>query len=142
MTDRYVPDVLHSPYDTKSDWVQVACGSYYTAAIDAAGDLYSWGKDGSTGRLGQGPGIGDRAIPHLAYDNNFVQISTGRMNTCARDSSDNLYCTGVDSAYSNGGIGSTDTLSFVAAGITVSTCRCIGYELDRNFWQSWSILSS
>lgn len=42
--------------------VHIACGSTYSAAITASGDLYTWGR-GNYGRLGHG-GSEDHTVPN------------------------------------------------------------------------------
>jgi len=43
--------------------VHIACGSTYSAALTAAGELYTWGR-GNYGRLGLG-GSEDQTVPSL-----------------------------------------------------------------------------
>jgi alpha-tubulin suppressor-like RCC1 family protein len=127
-TNRFVPGPLKSPYDIKSDWVQVSCGYHYTAAIDGTGKLFTWGAD-SAGRLAQG--IGVTIIPHPVYVSSgvadpLVQVSTGRQNTCARSVADEIFCSGADSLSSNGGIGTTYVLTYMTGGVSVSNSVCTG----------------
>ena len=45
--------------------VHIACGSTYSAAITAEGELYTWGR-GNYGRLGHGACMGSEPPPACA----------------------------------------------------------------------------
>jgi alpha-tubulin suppressor-like RCC1 family protein len=53
--DRFTPALLGGGY-AGTVWISFQCGKLYTAAVDAAGKVFSWGLD-SAGNLAQSVGL-------------------------------------------------------------------------------------
>src|SRR3546814_15080290 len=74
---QYVPRLLERL--SNRSVVQVACGSYHTAAVTASGELLTWGG-GMYGKLGHGNELG-HSVPHRRSEERRVGkecVSKGR----------------------------------------------------------------
>ncbi len=73
-------------------------GSFHSCAIDAEGDPYCWGRDGS-GQLGDGGVSVDRDVPGPVDTSgiggkSFVMLEAGRQHTCGLTTDGDIYCWG------------------------------------------------
>jgi alpha-tubulin suppressor-like RCC1 family protein len=77
-----------------TNWKQVSCGQYHTAAIKTDGTLWTWGR-GSSGRLGTNNGS-DRSTPVTTFagGTNWKQIASGNNNTAATKTDGTLWVWG------------------------------------------------
>jgi len=74
---------------------QISAGSVHTCAIDSSGEVYCWGHNGD-GVLGNGSTV-NSLIPvatSALAGKNIQRIAAGEYNTCAIDSSGQVYCWG------------------------------------------------
>ncbi len=75
-----------SPVQTVSagtNWKQISCGYFHTAAIKTDGTLWTWGRDGY-GQLGDNTTT-DKSSPvqTITFGNNWKQVSAGQHHTAA-----------------------------------------------------------
>ena len=87
-------------------WVSVAAGANHTLAIDADGQLWTWGL-GLLGRLGQGSGILDQ-LPQsspskVGDETNWTEVAAGGAHSLALNNKGELFAFGSNS---DGQIGS------------------------------------
>lgn len=77
----------------------ISCGLYHTAAIDANGNLYTWGNNifGQLGRGGAWEAPAQVPRTHFAQSN-IVAVACGSIHTAAVDSSGNVYTWGFNGA--------------------------------------------
>ena len=85
------PTMICTPVTTfagGTNWKQVACGEYYTAAIKTDGTLWTWGQN-SYGQLGINTASGDitlsKCIPVTTFvgGTNWKQVSCGNKHTAS-----------------------------------------------------------
>jgi alpha-tubulin suppressor-like RCC1 family protein len=67
---------------TSSDWIEVSCGNFHTAAIDSSNRLYTWGKNIS-GILGQNDLLSRSSPTMVGSDATWAHVSCGYLNTAA-----------------------------------------------------------
>jgi hypothetical protein len=72
-------------------FVSIACGSYHSLALDANGNLYSWGCN-EFGQLGDGT-TKQKSVPTL-IQGSFVSIACGYYHSMALDKLGNLFSWG------------------------------------------------
>ena len=73
-----------------TNWKQVACGGYVTAAIKTDGTLWTWGRN-NTGQLGDNTtSQRNTPITTFAGGTNWKQVAGGRQHTSAIKTSDDL----------------------------------------------------
>ena len=67
-----------------TNWKQVSCGGFHTAAIKTDGTLWTWGL-GTNGRLGNAVTTGNISTPVTTFagGNNWKQVSGGTAHTAA-----------------------------------------------------------
>jgi alpha-tubulin suppressor-like RCC1 family protein len=67
-----------------TDWKQVSCGGYHTAAIKTDGTLWTWGS-ASNGKLGNATATGDMSTPVTTFagGTDWKQVSAGSNNIAA-----------------------------------------------------------
>ena len=67
-----------------TNWKQVSCGGYHTAAIKTDGTLWTWGS-GTKGRLGNGVTTGNISTPVTTFagGTNWKEVTSGSDNTAA-----------------------------------------------------------
>ena len=80
-----------------SNWKQIACGSYHTAAIKTDGTLWTWGSNGS-GQLGDNTTT-NRNTPVTTFvgGNNWKQVAGGSQHTAAIKTDGTLWVWGSNS---------------------------------------------
>ena len=67
---------------TLTNWKQVACGFYYTAAIKTDGTLWSWGNN-ADGQLGNGTASQYQSPIQVGTLTNWKQVAGGGYHTAA-----------------------------------------------------------
>lgn len=80
-----------------SDWTVVAAGRVHTCARNTARELHCWGND-DTGQVGNDAGTTVQPAP-VEVDGaatDWGSLAVGRLHTCARRTTDALYCWGFD----------------------------------------------
>jgi len=67
-----------------TNWKQVACGEFYTAAIKTDGTLWLWGRNNS-GQLGDNTSLDSKSSPvqTVAGGTNWKQVAAGNSHTAA-----------------------------------------------------------
>jgi alpha-tubulin suppressor-like RCC1 family protein len=109
-----------SPVQTVSggtNWKQVDCGDYYTAAIKTDGTLWTWGRN-SFGQLGDNTVTRNSSpIQTVAGGTNWKQVCAGSSLTGAIKTDGTLWMWGTNSA---GQLGTNDTTSRSSPVQTVS----------------------
>lgn len=80
-----------------TDWVQVAAQQYHACGLDADGQAFCWGYNGS-GQLGDGTTVQSaRPVPVVQpAGTRFTRIAVGPEQTCALDTVGQAYCWGED----------------------------------------------
>lgn len=94
---------------TATDWTAVSAGRVHACARNAGRHLFCWGND-ATGQVGNDTGTSDQPAP-VEVDGaatDWAGISVGRLHTCARRTTNTLYCWGFDDSGQLGD-GGTDT---------------------------------
>ena len=93
-----------------TDWSQVSCGRYHTAAVKTDGTLWTWGNN-STGQLGDDTTI-DRSSPGTTAGggSNWKQVDLGNQHTTAIKTDGTLWAWG-DNIYGTIGDGTTTNRS-------------------------------
>ena len=112
-TDRLVPTLVQYFNTHNITVTQVSLGEKHSAAIDANGNLYTWGYNGY-GQLGDSTNT-DRLVPTLVpyFDTNSIditQVSLGLYHSAAIDASENLYTWGYNGYGQLGDSTNTDRL--------------------------------
>jgi alpha-tubulin suppressor-like RCC1 family protein len=105
-----------------TNWKQVSCGGYHTAAIKTDGTLWTWGSNqgyaSATGQLGIGYFLGNRSTPVTTFagGTNWKQVSSsvGGFHTAAIKTDGTLWTWG----YSFGGLGINSTIISVSTPVT------------------------
>lgn len=80
---------------TNRDWTFVAAGQGHSCGIRAPGTLFCWGRN-TDGELGQG-GTQDAEIRspiQVGKDSDWVEVTCGQDQTCARKADGRLFCWG------------------------------------------------
>jgi alpha-tubulin suppressor-like RCC1 family protein len=80
---------------TQHDWTFVSTGQGHSCGIRAPGSLYCWGRN--TGfQIGQGSSEPQqyRSPQRVGADTDWVEVSAGQNDTCARKRSGTIYCWG------------------------------------------------
>jgi len=90
-----------------TNWKQVSCGNFHTAAIKTDGSLWVWGS-GGTGRLGTNTFFDkDTPVTTFAGGNDWKQVSCGGVHTAAIKTDGSLWVWG-DNA--DGQLGINDSI--------------------------------
>ena len=101
LDDQYPGHNVPSPIrvGTNRDWVFVATGQGHTCGIRSPGTLYCWGRN-SDAELGQGSAnpVQIRTPIQVGSDADWVEVSCGQGNTCARKRDGSIYCWGTMSS--------------------------------------------
>jgi alpha-tubulin suppressor-like RCC1 family protein len=96
-----------------TNWKQVTCGGYHTAAIKTDGTLWSWGY-GSYGRLGNASTTNTNVstpVTTFAGGTNWKQVSSGGAHTAAIKTDGTLWTWGVGDTFGRLGNASTTNVS-------------------------------
>ena len=103
--DRDVP----TPIAGGGNWRSVSSGDMHSCAVRATGQASCWGLD-AEGAIGDGVPAGIRYAPVQVVGpvTDWTSISAGGLHTCARRSTGELYCWGLD-AHGQVGDGGTST---------------------------------
>ena len=114
-----------------TNWKQVSCGGYNTAAIKTDGTLWTWGN-GETGRLGNAA-ITNRSTPVTTFagGTNWKQVSDGYQHTAAIKTDGTLWTWGRGDYGGLGNNSATDRSTPVttfAGGTNWKQVSC-GYKL-------------
>ncbi|KAH9599329.1 Regulator of chromosome condensation [Trypanosoma melophagium] len=121
-----VPQVVH--VETKHKLVRVHAGQWHSGAINAAGELFTWGV-GYQGRLGHGdkePALVPRKVRGALTGKRVVDVACGSFHTVALTDSGAVYCWGDNASGQCGAKESIDSiaspyrvvnLEFVAGGV-------------------------
>ncbi len=103
-----------------SNWASVSTGSAHTCAVTAAGTLFCWGHY-AYGKLGLGAIAADVLVPtQVGSATDWAQVAVGTNNSCARTTTNALYCWGRGDAGTNGtgNASNQDTPALVAGAWT------------------------
>jgi hypothetical protein len=118
--DRWIPGPLGGGHAGTS-WISFQCASDYTAGIDVAGKIYTWGYEWF-GNLAQSVPSGTIVpVPNIVAGTypQFVQVAAGDRTICARTTSKMMYCSGDGTLGQTGNGGSYTVLTEVIPGSTV-----------------------
>jgi len=99
-----------------TNWKQVSCGFYHTAAIKTDGTLWTWGY-GNLGTLGNGVPYGNISTPVTTFagGTNWKQVSAGNYFTAAIKTDGTLWTWG---AGSTGRLGNGVTTGSISTPVT------------------------
>jgi len=76
------------------NWKQVACGSYFTAAIKTDNTLWSWGSN-SNGHMGDNTiTVRSSPVQTITFGSNWKQVSCGYATVCSVKTDGTLWCWG------------------------------------------------
>ncbi len=98
-----------------TNWKQVECGTFHTAAIKTDGTLWTWGYGGN-GQLGTND-VTDRSTPVTTFagGTNWKQVSAGNNHTAAIKTDGTLWTWGYGS---NGKLGNAITTGNISTPVT------------------------
>lgn len=90
------PDKTSPQNVGQSGWRSISTGQGHTCGIRTDGSLYCWGRntDGELG-LGDGAPNQERMISRVGLSADWVEVAAGQSTTCARKSSNALWCWGA-----------------------------------------------
>ena len=127
---------------TGTTYTHVASGAVHSLALDADGNLWTWGYDGD-GRVGNGAPTGDVTAPaQVTTDTTYTTVAAGYYHSLALDADGNLWAWGNDNdgQVGNGAptgdvtapaqITSEPTYTHVAGGAGHS----LAIDADGNLW--------
>jgi len=81
-----------------TNWKQVACGDFYTAAVKTDGTLWTWGRN-SFGQLGDNTIVNKSSpVQTVTLGNNWKQVSIAQNTTVAIKTDGTLWCWGQNSS--------------------------------------------
>ena len=81
---------------TASNWTQVSAGGLHSLAVNASGELFAWGSNGS-GVTGLGLGAGITLVPtRVGTASNWTQVSAGSTHSLAINASGELFAFGLN----------------------------------------------
>ena len=127
-----------------TNWKQVACGGFHTAAIKTDGTLWTWGV-GNVGQLGDSTTISGRSSPvqTIAAGTNWKQVSCGQYHTVAIKTDGSLWSFGFGGFGQLGDSNSTTVRSSpvqtIAAGTNWKQVACgqnhtAAIKTDGSLW--------
>jgi alpha-tubulin suppressor-like RCC1 family protein len=99
-----------------TNWKQISCGGYHTAAIKTDGTLWTWGR-ASNGELGNATIVTDRSTPVTTFagGTNWKQVSSGFSFTSATKTDGTLWVWGSGG---NGRLGNGVTTGNISTPVT------------------------
>ena len=132
-----------------SNWVQVACGYYYTAATKTDGTLWLWGIN-TSGQLGDNT-VTQRSSPvqTVAFGSNWRYVACGNSTTAAIKTDGTLWTFGIGSSGQlgdNTAASKSSPVQTVAAGtdwkqVTVGNGHLAATKTDSTMW-TWGLGTS
>ena len=143
---RYYPVIT---FGENTNWKQVACGGYHTAAIKTDGTLWIWGRNGS-GQLGDD--TPNDALPTpvttFAGGTNWKQVSCGSLHTSAIKTDGTLWTWGYNGSGELGNNTTTEGFTPVttfAGGTNWKQVSCgrqhtVAIKTDGTLW-TWGLNS-
>ena len=100
-----------------TNWKQVACGYYHTAAIKTDGTLWTWGS-GNSGRLGDNTVVAKSSpVTTIAGGTNWKQVACGYKHTAAVKTDGTLWSCGYNT---NGELGDNTNVAKSSPVTTIS----------------------
>ena len=78
-----------------TNWVKVAAGNEHSLAINAAGELYAWGKN-NYGQLGDGTTTHQNSPLKIGASTNWVSVAAGGNHGLAINAAGELYVWGYN----------------------------------------------
>lgn len=131
----YVPDWNGEIYafglPKPSGHAQIDSGWDHTLALDASGNVYSWGNNAS-GQLGNGTTTGSSvpvAVTGFPSGTNIVQVAAGYRFSVARDSAGNVWAWGSNTDYQLGATTPSESVAPVeVAGLSNVVAISAGFD--------------
>jgi alpha-tubulin suppressor-like RCC1 family protein len=132
-----------------TNWLQVSCGYYHTAAIKTDGTLWTWG-DNTSGKLGDNTASHKSSpIQTVAFGTNWKQVSSGSYNMAAIKTDGTLWTWGQgpngnlgdNTAVSKSSPVQTVTFDTTWKQVSAGTGHMIGTKTDNTMW-SWGLGTS
>jgi len=127
---------------TGTTFTAIAGGGVYSLALDADGDLWTWGNDGH-GQLGNGAATGDVTTPtQITSGTSFTNLKGGRVHSLALDADGNLWTWGSDDSgeLGNGAAtGDVTTPTQITTGTSFTALEggdwySLALDADGNLW--------
>jgi alpha-tubulin suppressor-like RCC1 family protein len=102
-----------------TNWKQVSCGQYHTAAIKTDGTLWGWGEPGG-GRLGDNTNLTSKLTPVTTFagGTNWKQVSGGNNHTAAIKTDGTLWTWGSNTSAGVLGINSSNAALNISTPVT------------------------
>ena len=132
-----------------SNWVQISCGYYYTAAVKNDGTLWTWGIN-TSGQLGENT-ASPRSSPiqTVAYGTNWRQVSAGNSMTACIKTDGTLWTWGQgtngtlgdNTAVSKSSPVQTVTFDTTWKQVSAGNGHMIATKTDNTMW-SWGLGTS
>jgi alpha-tubulin suppressor-like RCC1 family protein len=132
-----------------SNWVQISCGYYYTAAVKNDGTLWTWGIN-TSGQLGENTATSRSSpIQTVAYGTNWRQVSAGNSMTACIKTDGTLWTWGQgtngtlgdNTAVSKSSPVQTVTFDTTWKQVSAGNGHMIGTKTDGSMW-SWGLGTS
>ncbi len=127
---------------SSTSWVEIACGSAHSLALQSDGTIWAWGSD-SNGQLGDGGSNENRVIPiQIGTDTDWIAIGAGSFRSFGIRSNGTLWAWGRDvfGALGDGGsemdqsspvqVGSVTNWVAIDGGLEHS----LGLQTDGTLW--------
>ena len=119
-----------------TNWKQVACGYYHTAAIKTDGTLWTWGFD-FYGTLGDNTTVAKSSpVTTITGGNNWKQVSCGRHHTAAIKTDGTLWTWGRNY---NGGLGDNSDYVHKSSPVTTAGGGTNWKYIDCGFYNTAAI---
>jgi alpha-tubulin suppressor-like RCC1 family protein len=119
---------------TSSDWSSIACGEFYTVALQEDGTLWAWGYNGR-GQLGDGTISGRPSPVQIGGSTDWTTVACGADHTLALRADGTLWGWGLQSGALGDGkspaqLGTGDNWASIACGYTHS----MALRMDGSLW--------